>query len=303
MSDLATYKLTYRPYEGARPLQSFVPDPEQQRTFTCFSKLPNELRFKIWKLLAPEPRIIVIAPHGLFCPPRSEGKNQVPSVLHVNRESRTHTCLSYTVEDTFEDPLGCIDFNPNTSNRKGIYVSWKHDIICPLDPNRLQMILKNPHIRKVAMNVGQLTNFTSELDSDGYLKIPTLARMLNLEEVIVYDLDFPQNYGGVLILEEVNESQLLRELCQMSKNKRASMGYLLATRKAVHKDFAVTGEKLKTRSGPLREGEKGPFKFWILSKRLEGKKRPVVKLAFVRVNKRMYRSRFSVLNPTDIVWS
>lgn len=73
--------------------------------FTCFPRLPPELRLKIWKYSFPGKRNLTIHAYFSWC--RKTGKpvwrgqtrdaTALPPVLHVNRESRFETLKSHNV--------------------------------------------------------------------------------------------------------------------------------------------------------------------------------------------------------------
>ncbi|KAH6723020.1 hypothetical protein BKA61DRAFT_4528 [Leptodontidium sp. MPI-SDFR-AT-0119] len=309
MSALARSSLKYlhqREVGTARP--QIQPCPaEQQRTFTCFPKLPVEIRFKIWKLLAPEPRNIDVgvpkhdnrffggawASNSHRSHYHTAELRRVPQILHVNHEARSLTLESYTLE--FGIPVSGLSQQVYLSFPAGIYVNWERDMICPIAVNEFKAtwqaeIFEHPQIRNLALNVRELLNPLKELRSDGCLDIHSLLGMPKLEEVLFYYSEAsPQRAGVVnaaralrLEFEDLDESLIVQDLCRMPLSERPSLSYLLAARKTVYKDYDVLVEKRKARDELLRKGEKVPAEFEIKGiDRILEKKRPVVRLAYL----------------------
>lgn len=180
-----------------------------------------------------------------------------------------------------------------------IYVNWERDTICPIGVNDpkgdwMPEIFEHPQICNVALNVRELLNPAREMRSDGCLNIRSLFGMPNLEEVIFYCSDpSPQRVGVVdmirgrglrLGFEDIDEKQIVSELCRMSSHERPSMSYLLAARKTVYKDYDVLIQKRKARDELVKKGEEVPseLKTKIIDRILE-MKRPVVRLAYLTV--------------------
>jgi len=96
--------LTAAPETAAKTRRNYPGDGVILSEFTCFQKLPPELRIKIWKYAAFQPRWIIIGTKGshhqnmhnsayflhLFYPSR-----QVPSLLQANKESRAEGLTVY----------------------------------------------------------------------------------------------------------------------------------------------------------------------------------------------------------------
>jgi len=78
--------------------------PTTDRVFTLFRKLPPELRLKIWEL-AIFPRTVTIGPnpvnHGGLIR-LQEISPGIPSIFHVNRESRAVAFPKYTFHNSFD---------------------------------------------------------------------------------------------------------------------------------------------------------------------------------------------------------
>ncbi|KAG4444211.1 hypothetical protein IFR05_000308 [Cadophora sp. M221] len=278
---------------------------EQHRTFTCFPKLPVEIRFKIWKLVAPEPRNIDVGvpsyDNRFFGGAWANNSNRphyhtaevrkVPQILHVNHESRSLTLESYTLE--FGIHVSGLSQQVHLSFSGRIYVNWQRDMICPIAVNEFKdswkaQIFEHPQIRNLALNVRELLNPLKELRSDGCLNIHSLLGMPKLEEVIFYYSDpAPQRAGVVnvpralrLEFEDLDESLMVLDLCRMPLSERPSLSYLLAARKTVYKDYDVLVQKRKARDELVRKGEEVPVEFEIKGiDRVLEKKRPIVRLA------------------------
>ncbi|KAH7355179.1 hypothetical protein BKA65DRAFT_235222 [Rhexocercosporidium sp. MPI-PUGE-AT-0058] len=308
MSVLARSSLKYlhqREGNTSQP-QTQPPTPKQQQTFTFFTKLPVEIRFKIWKLLAPEPRTIDVGttqhnnrfPGGerggnLLCRLHTTAIRQVPRILHVNHEARSLTLESYSLEFGIRLSKSPVESYLPFAGR--IYVNWERDIICPIGVDDFKAhwmaeILEHSRITNIALNVRELLNPVKELRSDGCLNIHSLFGMPRLEEVIFYYSDpSPQrgNIGNVarglrLEFEDLNESLIVKDLCRMPLSERPSLSYLLAARKTVNKDYDVLIEKRKARDKLVRKWEKAPGEFEIKGiDRILEKKRPVVRLAYL----------------------
>ena len=83
-----------------------LPDAEQEivdqnlgrplETFTCFAKLPYELRHMIWDFMLPRRRVVDFKPflNGLW---DHKSQPKLPIGLFVNHESRTHFLKKYSI--------------------------------------------------------------------------------------------------------------------------------------------------------------------------------------------------------------
>ncbi|TVY37125.1 hypothetical protein LOCC1_G006916 [Lachnellula occidentalis] len=117
------------------------------RTFTCFPKLPLELRNMIWDCAANLPRNLDIWAPTIgnemvilwnqadgpinFTPYKFCSTRPVPGILHANQESRT-TALGF-YELSFHTKIDVTDhIKIVTSNR--IYCNPEADQICPMGP-------------------------------------------------------------------------------------------------------------------------------------------------------------------------
>jgi len=72
----------------ALPRLSLPSEHRSLPTFTIFRKLPAQMRNRIWRIAAFEPRIIKLIPYNLAVSQRIEGQLQHPAILHTSRESR-----------------------------------------------------------------------------------------------------------------------------------------------------------------------------------------------------------------------
>ncbi|KAI9052015.1 hypothetical protein LZ554_004269 [Drepanopeziza brunnea f. sp. 'monogermtubi'] len=117
--------------------------PEPLTTFTCFKKLPAELRIKVWRVASFTGRNIDLSIHSLeevddFWTDRvSDEEDQwphfffstskPPAILYVNMESRTEARKHYSLE--FSTEFHGFELPPK------IYVNWAADRICLFGPS------------------------------------------------------------------------------------------------------------------------------------------------------------------------
>lgn len=107
------------------------------KSFTCFLRLPREIRLQIWEEIAKDPRNVDI----WVCATQDKTRNEEsrrqaqyrfvtsqppPALLHVNREARDISLQFYCLD--FGTTGGSSD--PRCSPH--IYVNFGNDIICPL---------------------------------------------------------------------------------------------------------------------------------------------------------------------------
>ncbi|KAK0119622.1 hypothetical protein ONS95_011061 [Cadophora gregata] len=261
------------------------------------------MRFKIWRLAAPEPRNIVVGVKyrpALFGEQlntyastswHTTGMSPIPNTLHVNRESRRLTLESYTLV------LGTSTLPPSVSSESfgRIYVNWYRDTISPIGMSKLQTnpipgLFEQARIQNIALNVRELLSPIRELRSDGCLNMHSLFELPNLEEIIFYYSDRPSDVvestrSFCLEFEYLDENFIVKDLCKMPLSERPSLSYLLAARKTVHKDYDVLVQKRKVRDNLERMGEEVPVE--LRNKEIDGileRKRPTVKLAYLAVN-------------------
>jgi len=129
------------------------------RVFTCFPKLPTEIRLAIWDLASRTTRNLDVMQNiqGQECRyyyVRYSSKAPVPSILHTSHESRMAALKHYTLAFPFIVSPGVASKETKTS---GIYVNWEYDCICPMNleniPDHFRFAQKLSGIRKIALNV------------------------------------------------------------------------------------------------------------------------------------------------------
>lgn len=114
--------------------------PQILSEFKIFSDLPSELRLKIWKFAAEEPRIIetrtAISPYSIF----AGAINPIPALLHTNAEAREEALKRYTLlkmdafgeySDRILRTDGCVIIRPFRT-----YISFERDTLCLTVENR-----------------------------------------------------------------------------------------------------------------------------------------------------------------------
>jgi hypothetical protein len=87
--------------------------PKKLKEFTCFPKLAQELRDMVWKLALPGANVVQIyAVRVSWAVQGLEASYQVPTLLHVCRESRLVAKEHY--QTIFDDEFGDspVYFNP-----------------------------------------------------------------------------------------------------------------------------------------------------------------------------------------------
>jgi hypothetical protein len=181
------------------------------RTFTRFPKLPLELRNMIWEFTANVPRNIdVWAPiiedmsfhwkedddHMVFKPFRFCTSRPVPSILHVNKESRAIALRFYQLSfDTHVEPGG---YYLKITYPATIYLNFDVDRICPMGPYQEDAFMnlwypKQPPI--CAVNIHDDTS--SPDDPQTFLSVlPTLDGTVPEEIFLYYCEKFFTNAGS-----------------------------------------------------------------------------------------------------------
>ncbi|CZR64804.1 uncharacterized protein PAC_14703 [Phialocephala subalpina] len=166
-------------------------------SFTCFPKLPLELRLKIWKDISHTPRFVDIwaSYHGVLMGLEEENEFvctrhvticSVPPVLHPSQEARReavkHYKLSFGISHTLHHGI-------QFSAPPRIYVNLESDIICPMAllnyrPNWHVDMLKTPGLSRIALNIKEL-----EDDESDILDFTELCP--SLKEIILYRVKDP----------------------------------------------------------------------------------------------------------------
>jgi hypothetical protein len=116
-------------------------------TFTCFSRLPKELRLQVWRGTLPQPRRFILKgsdPHNFcgFISMNNPGILTHPAALHVNHESRTEV-LGYLTGffivslaprfENYDQRKRFVTFNPHLDSVYLGFKLWKWERSVPLD--------------------------------------------------------------------------------------------------------------------------------------------------------------------------
>jgi len=125
-----------------------------ERTFTCFPRLPAELRMKVWKYASHVTRNIDISTRILYLSSEPQGKGAAPSyyytsscpppsILHVCKESRTEAMIYYQLDFESSENVwnrsGTSRFPPvYIATPPSIYINWQVDRVCLMDPDRFE---------------------------------------------------------------------------------------------------------------------------------------------------------------------
>lgn len=148
---------------------------EPPAAFTCFSKLPPELRCKVWREASFQKRNICITIKKLgtwdedllegvwACPFAYISRSTHPAILHTSREARTEGLKYYTLDFgvSYVRPLFTFSSPPRT------YINWKADRVCITEPQLLNTrrfnffndfinLCKERGLRNIAINVESL---------------------------------------------------------------------------------------------------------------------------------------------------
>lgn len=173
------------------------------RSFTCFPKLPIELRLKIWKDVCHLPRYVDIwtGYHRVY---KDRGEQilsaftrhvtlcGVPAVLHTTRESRKEALEHYTLAFGSNQTL---HYGIQLSIPPRIYVDWKSDIICPMavinsrsnwHADMLE-IAGIAGVSQIALNLAEW----GEDDPDDLDDLNLAELCPSVKEIILYHLDTP----------------------------------------------------------------------------------------------------------------
>ena len=142
----------HRNYHDAKPgkePRGVVSSAGDLKEFTCFPKLPIELRIKIWGNACSATRNVDIRAKQFVMPGDCFENHYlyywysscaVPAVLHVSKESRTEGLKHYKPdfathrEIEMEDP---ISLTMSISTPAQVYINWNNDRLCLIDPYSL----------------------------------------------------------------------------------------------------------------------------------------------------------------------
>ncbi|KAE9374288.1 hypothetical protein N431DRAFT_455068 [Stipitochalara longipes BDJ] len=186
------------------PISASGQESDEGSKFTCFPKLPLEVRRKIWKNVCSVTRVIDLwgrfpfetfdGHHGPNAPILYESyARKAPAILHASRESRAIGLEQYSL--SFGYNIREFDGQASllVSIPAEIYVNWECDIICPVTTlygdryqfeTRLYHFLQNgdlasgSQMQRIALSVEQANhNWATALMSFGY----------QLHEILLYD--------------------------------------------------------------------------------------------------------------------
>ncbi|KUJ16514.1 uncharacterized protein LY89DRAFT_670024 [Mollisia scopiformis] len=163
--------------------------------FTCFPRLPLDLRQNIWRYSCHERRIVDIwtvelgelSMHAMGTPRgpyhaclRHVTICKIPDVLHATEESRRIALTDYTLAFGFSHRLS---HGLKLTGAPQSYVNWDSDIICPMSLERqtcLDFFLAVPGLSKIALNISDIDMDLVDLTINSWIK-----------EVILYSNWYP----------------------------------------------------------------------------------------------------------------
>lgn len=170
--------------------QRSLSESDNGRTFTCFPRMPLELRLEIWRLASCVPRTVDVWTatddfsdcRNIFTFQRTESPkpsiyytaNAVPGILHTSREAREIGLQSYILDlgNHFEtSPTLAPHFEVRRILLRlevvvppQIYINWKYDIICPryhydssFDMKISQALFLRTDLTRLALPAGYIT--------------------------------------------------------------------------------------------------------------------------------------------------
>lgn len=175
-------------------------EKEAATTFTCFPKLPIELRLKIWKAACFIPRNVDIwyrnlcnvvrgdrmgtccAEHDMDCPLYALKTQSQPAVLHTCRESRSEASTHYTLDFGTE-----FNISPGVELRTDdqILINWEVDRACPVWNINWDINFYEFQYHHIAINLGDL-NDDQEWMISSFRAAGSRFSQCHLEEVWIY---------------------------------------------------------------------------------------------------------------------
>jgi 2EXR family len=209
-------------------------DARAETTFTCFPKLPAELRTKVWKYASHVTRNIDISTKTLYLSCKRNGEGPAmpyyyvsscppPAILLVCKESRTEALKYYKLDFESEDLWG-LSGTSNTppvliATPPRIYINWQVDRICMMDPLRFEDWIEErdectsrlPDFIALCIKI-ELKHFATNLDTsdcetpDPFICVPLEAK---LEELVLFNdprCAFQKAFKGISFIE-VSEAE------------------------------------------------------------------------------------------------
>jgi len=186
--------------------------------FTCFPKLPPELRNKIWKGACSVPRIIDLWAVPIFGKTGEEffsenfsrigpiayksHSRQPPAILHTSREARTLGLECYSLEfgDEIKESINGVEVKMSIPAK--IYINWKCDIICPMpaiysapddDYGVVYYDISSPCILQFADRASNVRCLALEVTKTDW--IDYFLELAHLKEIFLYH--HPEDLEGV----------------------------------------------------------------------------------------------------------
>ena len=187
---------------------------EEPRTFTCFPKLPVELRLKIWGYASSVTRNVDIWARSLDIEIRYSFQRTLyfysslppPAVLHVNSESRCESLKYYDLDFGTYFTFKHADSAPFTiSSPCRVYFNWNTDRLCLVNLSELEnkravrevssqltdyhRVCQERGLRYFAINIAHssLPSFVEEGRIEAKTFLKHIPRELNLEEVVLFE--------------------------------------------------------------------------------------------------------------------
>lgn len=172
--------------------------PPSQTAFTCFPKLPTEIRLMIWDDVCFFPRNIDlwVLYHGQI-KRRLRGRSNTfdcnryvsicphPSILHANRESRAVGLKYYELAFGMHTIL---DYGMEFSTPARIYVNWNSDVIIPMAIDQSDRFDWPDHFFGGNLPI---QNLAMSIEDTGMIWATSLWFELPLKNVILYHLEHP----------------------------------------------------------------------------------------------------------------
>jgi 2EXR family len=188
--------------------------------FTCFPKLPIEMRLKIWKCAANIPRNVDLwigaaysnmSMWGVGSPSHEYifSTSSPPAILHICRESRHEGLSNYALAFGTEYSVG----RNRVTEEATVYVNWEADTICLMNSDIFTAMTAVPRkgncifnlleqcivggLRALAMEVGPRRSSTVMIicGARRSFEIPLSAviRMRSLEDIILFNKQWDPN--------------------------------------------------------------------------------------------------------------
>ncbi|KAE8446605.1 hypothetical protein EG329_011798 [Mollisiaceae sp. DMI_Dod_QoI] len=171
-------------------------------TFTRFPSLPPEIRDNIWEEACLLPRVVdlqisLVGLHRLHVlfreatreiPFRYKSRTPPPAVLHASQASRKIALKHYSLAfGTKFDGLDEEDSRLAFTFQPKIYINWRSDIVCPIEPDREDCYMcevggifyfnlkQHKDVKRVAFNV-----------ETGFWLFHSMTRYAPFDEIFLY---------------------------------------------------------------------------------------------------------------------